>query len=88
MPAHQDDRSVRILRIVGWTLGIFGLLLLADDFVGDNRHDNAAGVLFIIAGIATLLAARYRESRRRGGQVESPEEPSPGDDGDASENSA
>ena len=87
MSAAHADRTVRILRIVGWTLGIFGLLLLADDFVGDNRHDNAAGVLFIIAGIAPLLAASYRESRRRG-QVESPEESSSGDDRDASENSA
>ncbi len=87
MSAQHDDRSIRLLRIAGWTLGIFGLLLLADDFVGDNRHDNAAGVLFVIIGIATLLAARYRESRGRR-QAESSEESTSDEDRDPSENSA
>ena len=87
MSAAHADRTVRILRIVGWTLGIFGLLLLADDFVGDNQHDNAAGVLFMVVGIAVLVAARYRESRGAD-QAESAEEPTSDDDRDGSENSA
>lgn len=63
MPPDSNERSIRILRVAGWVLGLWGLLLLADDFVGPNQHDNLAGVLFMLAGIATLLFARQRESR-------------------------
>ena len=87
MPRNSNERSVRILRVAGWALGILGLLMLANDIVGDNQHDNLAGVLFVIAGIATLLVAKNRESRNRR-HAESADPPSAGDDGDSPENSA
>jgi len=87
MPRNSDERLVRILRIAGWGLGIFGLLLLGDDFVGPNQHDNFAGVLFVTAGIVTLVIARTRESRGRR-HAESADPSSTEDDGDSPENSA
>ena len=87
MPLDSNQRSIRILRVVGWALGILGLLMLGNDAVGDNQHDNLAGVLFVIAGIATLLVARNREARSRR-HADSADESGPGDDGDSSENSA
>ncbi|MED5260837.1 MAG: DUF4064 domain-containing protein [Myxococcota bacterium] len=87
MPSESTDRSVRILRIAGWILGILGLFMLGNDMVGDNQRDNLAGVLFIIAGIATLLVAKNRESRSRH-HAQSADESSPEDDRDSSENSA
>ena len=87
MPRNSDKRSVRILRIAGWALGILGLLLLANDIFGDNQRDNLAGVLFVIAGIVTLLIARTRESRGRR-HAESADESGAEDDSDSSENSA
>ncbi len=87
MPPKNNDRSVRSLRIAGWTLGVLGLFMLGNDMLGDNPHDNLAGVLFIIAGIATLLVAKNRESRSRH-QDPSADESSPEDERDSSENSA
>ena len=63
MSQASHERSVRIIRLAGWVLGLFGLLALADDFVGANRHNNTAGALFLVAGIATLLYARRREAQ-------------------------
>jgi len=61
--ANSEEQSVRIIRLAGWVLGLFGLLVLGDDFVGANRGNNAAGTLSLVAGIATLLYARRREAR-------------------------
>lgn len=87
MPRTRSQRTVWALRLVGWGLGLWGMLLLGDDFVGANQHDNLEGVLLILAGIGTLLFARRRESlQRRYRESEDKSEPEPAEE--PSQNSA
>jgi len=62
MSQKAPDRTPRILRIVGWVIGLYGLLMLADDLVGGTADNNFFAVVFVIAGIATLVYARQREA--------------------------
>ena len=62
MSQKAPDRTPRILRIVGWVIGLYGLSMLADDLVGGTADNNFFAVVFVIAGIATLVYARQREA--------------------------
>ena len=77
MSQKGPDRTPRILRIVGWVIGLYGILMLADDVLGGSPDNNLFAIVFVVAGIATLVYARQRESALTSGDDASP---APGDE--------